>query len=73
MALRIGNKAPAFTVENQDGEKRKLGDYAGKWLVLYFYPKDNTSGCTREAVEFTADLKKFQKLNAAVVGVSPTR
>ena len=71
MALKIGNKAPAFSLENQDGAKMKLADFAGKWLVLYFYPKDNTSGCTTEAVDFTASLKKFEKLGATVVGISP--
>ncbi|MBD3401973.1 thioredoxin-dependent thiol peroxidase [candidate division GN15 bacterium] len=71
MAVKAGNKAPAFTLENQDGEKMKLSDFAGKWLVLYFYPKDNTSGCTTEAIDFTKALKKFDKMDAAVVGVSP--
>jgi thioredoxin-dependent peroxiredoxin len=71
MALKIGNKAPAFSLDNQDGVRMKLSDFAGSWLVLYFYPKDNTSGCTLEAVDFTAALKDFKKLNAAVVGVSP--
>ena len=71
MALKAGNKAPAFTAENQNGEKKKLADFAGKWLVLYFYPKDNTSGCTTEAIDFTAMVSKFQKRNAVVVGVSP--
>lgn len=71
MAFKIGNKAPAFSLDNQDGVRMKLSDFAGSWLVLYFYPKDNTSGCTLEAVDFTAALKDFKKLNAAVVGVSP--
>ena len=71
MALKTGSKAPAFTAENQDGKKMKLGDFAGKWLVLYFYPKDNTSGCTTEAIDFTGMVPKFQKKNAVIVGVSP--
>lgn len=71
MALKVGNKAPAFTLENQDGAKVKLADFAGTWLVLYFYPKDNTSGCTMEAIDFTGALKDFEKKKAAVVGVSP--
>lgn len=71
MALKKGNKAPAFTAENQDGVTMKLADFAGKWLVLYFYPKDNTSGCTLEAIDFTGLVSKFQKKNAVVVGVSP--
>jgi peroxiredoxin Q/BCP len=69
--LKIGTKAPAFTLENQDGVKVNLKDLAGRWVVLYFYPKDNTSGCTTEACEFTADIKKFEKLDARVIGVSP--
>lgn len=71
MALKIGNKAPAFALENQDGKKVKLSDFAGSWLVLYFYPKDNTSGCTLEAVDFTSALASFKKMGATVVGVSP--
>lgn len=71
MALKVGNKAPAFTAENQDGKKMKLADFAGKWLVLYFYPKDNTSGCTTEAIDFTGMLPKFKKKDAVIVGVSP--
>lgn len=71
MALKVGTKAPAFTLENQDGARVKLADFAGKWLVLYFYPKDNTSGCTTEAIDFTGALKDFEKKKAAVVGVSP--
>jgi len=71
MAIKVGNKAPAFTAENQDGDKVKLADFAGKWLVLYFYPKDNTSGCTTEAIDFTGMLTKFKRKQAVVVGVSP--
>ncbi|MGL1902436.1 MAG: thioredoxin-dependent thiol peroxidase [Fibrobacterales bacterium] len=67
----LGKKAPAFAVNNQNEEKRKLGDYADQWLVLYFYPKDNTPGCTVEAKEFTDALSKFKKAGATVVGVSP--
>ena len=48
-----------------------MRDFRGKWIVLYFYPKDNTSGCTREAVDFIEHLDEFEKLNAAVLGVSP--
>jgi peroxiredoxin Q/BCP len=66
-----GAKAPAFTLPDQDGNSVELDDYRGKWLVLYFYPKDDTSGCTTEACEFTDNLSKFDKLNAAVLGVSP--
>jgi peroxiredoxin Q/BCP len=69
--MKVGSKAPAFALENQDGEKVKLGDFAGKWLVLYFYPKDNTSGCTTEATDFTKALNSLRKMDAEVVGVSP--
>jgi peroxiredoxin Q/BCP len=67
----VGKKAPAFTLKNQDGDSVKLSDYKGKWVVLYFYPRDNTSGCTREACAFTELLPDFSKLDAVVLGVSP--
>jgi peroxiredoxin Q/BCP len=66
-----GSKALAFTLPNQDGDKVKLSDFQDQWVVLYFYPKDNTPGCTTEACEFTDNLKDFEKLNATVLGVSP--
>jgi len=66
-----GKKAPAFTLPDQDDRKTKLSDFQGQWVVLYFYPKDNTPGCTTEACEFTDGLKAFEKLNANVLGVSP--
>ena len=69
--IKIGNKAPAFSLVNQDDQKTSLSDFAGQWLVLYFYPKDDTPGCTTEACEFTASLKDFESLNAHVVGISP--
>jgi peroxiredoxin Q/BCP len=69
--IEIGKRAPAFTLQDQDGEKVKLSDYAGRWLVLYFYPRDDTPGCTIEACDFTAGIKRFGKLGASVVGVSP--
>ena len=69
--INVGKKAPAFTLLNQNDEKVSLKDFTGKWLVLYFYPKDNTSGCTREAEDFTDTVKQLKKINAAVVGVSP--
>ena len=69
--LKIGNKAPDFKLPDADGETVSLKDYKDKWLVLYFYPKDNTSGCTTEAIDFTGSLPEFKKLNTAVVGVSP--
>jgi len=67
----IGKKAPSFSLLNQHGKKVSLKDFAGHWLVLYFYPKDDTPGCTTEACQFTTDWKQFEKLSARVVGVSP--
>ncbi|MBN2542651.1 thioredoxin-dependent thiol peroxidase [bacterium] len=69
--LEEGDKALAFCLPDQDDNKTCLIDFQGKWLVLYFYPKDNTSGCTREAQEFSANKKDFEKLNAVILGVSP--
>lgn len=65
-----GDPAPAFSLPASDGRTLGPGDFTGKWLALYFYPKDNTSGCTTEALEFSALLPEFEKLGAAVVGVS---
>jgi peroxiredoxin Q/BCP len=66
-----GSKAPAFTLLNQDNKEIKLSDLAGQWVVLYFYPKDDTPGCTTEACEFTDGIKAFERMNATVIGVSP--
>jgi peroxiredoxin Q/BCP len=68
--LEVGKKAPAFTLESSDGGKLKLSDHAGKIVVLYFYPRDNTPGCTVEANEFNAALPALKKLGAVVLGVS---
>lgn len=68
--LKAGDKAPDFEVVNQDGEERSLSDYLGKKLVLYFYPRDNTPGCTTEALGFKEHIEAFKSLNTAVVGVS---
>lgn len=68
--VNVGDVAPNFCLENQDGEEICLKDFRGKWVVLYFYPKDNTSGCTREAVEFTENLEEFEKQGAVVLGIS---
>lgn len=68
--LEPGKRAPAFTLQSADGDKVSLKDYAGKSLVIYFYPRDNTPGCTREAQDFNKALPKLEKLGAAVVGVS---
>lgn len=68
--LEEGQRAPAFTLQAADGKTVKLADYAGKSLVVYFYPRDDTPGCTREAQAFNQALPKLAKLGAAVVGVS---
>jgi peroxiredoxin Q/BCP len=68
--LEVGKKAPAFTLESSDGGKVKLSDFAGKVVVLYFYPRDNTPGCTVEANDFNAALPQLKKLGAIVLGAS---
>jgi peroxiredoxin Q/BCP len=68
--IEPGKKAPAFTLEDQAGKTHRLADYAGRPLVLYFYPKDDTPGCTKQACGFQASLQKFKTNKAAVVGVS---
>jgi peroxiredoxin Q/BCP len=69
--LEEGKKAPAFTLPNADGKKISLKDFNGKKIVLYFYPKDMTSGCTQEACDFRDAFPDFSKVNAVVLGVSP--
>jgi len=68
--VEVGKKAPAFALESSDGGKLKLADYAGKTVVLYFYPRDNTPGCTLEAQGFTAAVPALARLGAQVIGVS---
>lgn len=69
-AIEEGVKAPAFTLETDDGKKLSLNDLKGKKTVLYFYPKDDTPGCTKEAIAFTEEMTKFKRAGAAVIGVS---
>ena len=69
--IEAGQKAPAFTLSADDGNKVKLSGFVGKPVVLYFYPKDDTPGCTREACAFRDAQKALQKLGAVVLGVSP--
>ena len=69
--LNIGDTVPDFCLPNQDEEEICLRDIKGRWIVLYFYPKDNTPGCTTEACDFTAALPDFEGLDAIVLGVSP--
>ncbi|XXT16357.1 peroxiredoxin [Sorangium sp. So ce429] len=70
MSIEIGKQFPRFALPNQDGKTVKLEDFAGKWLVVYFYPKDDTPGCTIQGKSFTASKEDFDKANVAVVGVS---
>jgi len=69
--LEVGKRAPSFTLRDANGGKVVLSDLAGQWVVLYFYPKDDTPGCTVEACEFTSGLPNFEKLDAVVLGCSP--
>lgn len=69
-ALTEGSKAPAFDLPADGGGRLKLKDFAGKKVVLYFYPKDDTAGCTKEAIDFSAAEKQFAKAGAAVIGIS---
>ena len=68
--LQAGQSFPTFSLQNQDGKTVKLGDYAGKWLVVYFYPKDDTPGCTLEGKSFTASKAEFDAAGITVLGVS---
>ena len=68
--IEPGRKAPAFALKDQSGTTHKLADYSGRPLVLYFYPKDDTPGCTKEACDFRDRTPRFDKINAAVIGVS---
>ena len=66
----VGSPAPAFSLPSQEGSAVSLDQFHGKWVVLYFYPKDFTNGCTVEAHNFQRDLAEYEKLNAVIVGVS---
>jgi peroxiredoxin Q/BCP len=69
--MEIGEKAPEFSSLDQNGEKIALKDFKGKWVVLYFYPRADTPGCTIEACEFRDSFKRIEKSGAVVLGVSP--
>ena len=68
--LEVGTKAPDFTLPDKEGKMVSLSDFAGKRVVLYFYPKDNTPGCTRQACAFAGAYEEFKTLDAVVIGVS---
>ena len=68
--LEVGTKAPEFTLPDKDGNPVSLTDFAGKKVVLYFYPKDNTPGCIRQACAFAGAYEEFKKINVVVIGVS---
>lgn len=70
MTIEIGNKAPLFALKNEKNQEISLSDLKGKNIVLYFYPKDDTPGCTIEAQDFTKRIKEFEKLNTIILGVS---
>ncbi len=68
--LKMGDPAPPFELQDQHGKYHKPADYAGQWMVLYFYPKDDTPGCTTEACEFRDDIAVLRRMNVTVLGVS---
>lgn len=68
--LAAGDAAPAFDLTDQEGQRRTLGDYRGQWLVLYFYPRDSTPGCTAEACSFRDDVPRLRRMDTQVLGVS---
>lgn len=68
--LETGMKAPDFTLQDKDGRNVSLSDFAGKKVILYFYPKDNTPGCTRQAQAFSTAYEKFKRMNIEVIGIS---
>jgi peroxiredoxin Q/BCP len=69
--VQEGTRAPSFRLKDSSGRERRLDEFSGKWAVLYFYPRDDTSGCTLEALEFSALEEDFKNLGAVVVGISP--
>ena len=71
LKINVGDSAPEFCLPDKDGKEICLKDLEGKWVILYFYPKDNTKGCTIEAIDFTTNLPEFEKMGATVIGISP--
>lgn len=70
LSLKVGQAAPDFNLPNTKGEMMNLAQFKGQWLVLYFYPKDDTPGCTKEACQFRDDMHKLEQLGTKVVGIS---
>ncbi len=68
--LHVGQLAPDFTLPDQDGKSYTLSDYQGKWVLIYFYPKDDTTGCTKEACQIRDSFPEFKKLKVKVLGIS---
>jgi peroxiredoxin Q/BCP len=71
MSLQISRSAPLFSLKNSHGKDISPADFRGQWVVLYFYPKDDTSGCTQEAIDFTRLIPEFSEKGAVVIGISP--
>lgn len=71
MSISIGMQAPEFSLSDETGTQRRLSEFRGRWVVLYFYPKDDTPGCTTEACAFRDDYSDYEKTGVAVLGVSP--
>lgn len=71
MSLKIGQQSPDFCLPDYDDNSLCLNSLRKQWVVLYFYPKDNTSGCTLEAINFSGSIRKFQEMNTRIIGVSP--
>ena len=69
--LKEGDKAPDFSLQDVDGNSVRLSDFKGQYIVLYFYPKDDTPGCTTEACEFSSNSKKFETKGVKIIGISP--
>ncbi|MCF6147804.1 MAG: thioredoxin-dependent thiol peroxidase [Candidatus Kuenenia sp.] len=70
MKLKHGDRAPEFILSDQNGKKHKLSDFKGQWVLIYFYPRDNTPGCTKEACAFRDSFKEYEKSKIKVIGIS---
>ena len=69
--IEIGKKAPSFTLETAGGSRVSLKDFKGKWVIVYFYPKDLTPGCTKQAIAFSQKAQEFEQRDAVIIGISP--